>query len=59
MSEKKQESTLRANQEPTAQQPGVSHANQDFEEFRANTPEVEDPQVTGADAVDVEKDEEK
>jgi hypothetical protein len=51
--------TLAANQEPTAQQPGVSHANQDFEEFRANTPEAQDPTVVGARATrdDGEQDE--
>lgn len=41
MSDKDQESTVRANQAPDAEQPGVSHANQDYEKFRSETPEAQ------------------
>lgn len=46
MAEKKsksdQQSTVQANKAPDAQQPGVTEANQDWETYRAETPEAQD-----------------
>jgi hypothetical protein len=41
--QEQQESTVRANQAPDAEQPGVSNAHQDYEQFRAETPEAQSP----------------
>ena len=41
-SETRAETTATDQQAPDTQQPGVSHASQDWEEYRANTPEAQD-----------------